>query len=383
LSARLHVLLGAGGVGKTTLAAAYALSLARERRVGLLGIDPARRLQDALGFALADLGAAVPGVPLLQGALLRPEETLRRWAAEACPDLATRSRLLSNPFFVALADRLAASTDVIAAVRMAEWAESDSSLSDLVVDTAPGLNAIEFLSKPEKLTAFLQGRLVAWLRWLAREGDSGHGGGILRSSARRVLDGLARIGGTRMLLQLAEFLALVETVITRMMVRLEAAQQWLRQPDTELLVVTTIRSDAVQGVTQMVRAVRALSLEPRAVVVNRALPSSLGAELQALKTADLMAEVAGVLRYARAAAAMQSRIITELSSEGPAVVQVRAVGGLDTDRRLESLAILGDQLRAALGSARVPNHLDSGPIRTVSNRQSDGDTVSLYGVGRG
>ena len=38
MSARLHVLVGSGGVGKTTLSAGYALALARSgRRVGLLG----------------------------------------------------------------------------------------------------------------------------------------------------------------------------------------------------------------------------------------------------------------------------------------------------------------------------------------------------------
>ena len=81
MTPRLHVLLGAGGVGKTTLAAGYALALAREgRRVGLLGIDPARRLQGALGLALPDLEVPVPGAPRLQAALLRPTDCLRRWA---------------------------------------------------------------------------------------------------------------------------------------------------------------------------------------------------------------------------------------------------------------------------------------------------------------
>ena len=61
MTARLHVLLGAGGVGKTTLAAGYAVALARAGgRVGLLGIDPARRLSGALGLTLADREVVVP-----------------------------------------------------------------------------------------------------------------------------------------------------------------------------------------------------------------------------------------------------------------------------------------------------------------------------------
>jgi len=46
-----------------------------------------------------------------------------------------------------LADRLAAATDLLAAVRVAEWAERDPQMTDLVVDTAPGVNAIATAKK--------------------------------------------------------------------------------------------------------------------------------------------------------------------------------------------------------------------------------------------
>ena len=48
---RVLVVAGAGGVGKTTVAAAIALSAAsRGRRVLCLTIDPAKRLADRLGL---------------------------------------------------------------------------------------------------------------------------------------------------------------------------------------------------------------------------------------------------------------------------------------------------------------------------------------------
>jgi anion-transporting ArsA/GET3 family ATPase len=51
---RVVVCAGAGGVGKTTVAAALSLSAARRgRRVLCLTIDPARRLADSLGISLA------------------------------------------------------------------------------------------------------------------------------------------------------------------------------------------------------------------------------------------------------------------------------------------------------------------------------------------
>jgi len=347
--ARLHVMLGAGGVGKTTLAAGYALALARAGgRVGLLGIDPSRRLQGALGLELPELEVRVPGVGELRAALLRPEDSMRRWAAEACTDPDARARLLANVFFLALADRLAAATDLLAAVRVAEWAERDPEMTDLVVDTAPGLNAIEFLRRPRSLAAFLEGRLVRWLRWTARSEKRGSFGQVLRGGARRVVGGLDKIGGTRMLLELAEFLSLVESLVARMLDRVAKAQAWIADPTTSILLVTAVRDDAAETAAELAAALAALKLAPRAAVVNRALPVELGPELARLEDASLAAEAVPLVRYARAYAEIQSRVIASVAPLAPTVAVVPASRGLGEEARLDALTALGDHLRAAL-----------------------------------
>ena len=54
-SIRIIVCTGAGGVGKTTTAAAIALRAAEQgRRVCVLTIDPARRLAQAMGLTTLD-----------------------------------------------------------------------------------------------------------------------------------------------------------------------------------------------------------------------------------------------------------------------------------------------------------------------------------------
>lgn len=343
MTPRLHVLLGAGGVGKTTLAAGYALALAREgRRVGLLGIDPARRLQGALGLTLPDLEVPVPGVDGLSAALLRADDCLRRWAGEACPDDATRERLLANSFFRALADRFAGATDYLAAVRVAEWLERDPSLTDLVIDTAPGFNAIEFLRRPEHVSAFLEGSLVTWLRWLSKEG--GAFGGLVRAAARRTLAAISRIGGTRLLLDMAEFVTLVEAVFARMAARLDVAQRLLRGPSTSLVIVTAVRHDAAQTVEQLVGALSSLKLAPRAVVVNRAVAPTLGAELARLPEDALPADARPVVTWARAFATLQAGLTRAVAAPGRKVLVVPAAAGLDEAARLSALEALGRHL---------------------------------------
>ena len=50
---RVIVLIGAGGVGKTSCSTGLAIAIAQTgARVGLLSIDPAKRLADALGIPL-------------------------------------------------------------------------------------------------------------------------------------------------------------------------------------------------------------------------------------------------------------------------------------------------------------------------------------------
>lgn len=360
MTARLHVLLGAGGVGKTTLAAGYALALARAGpRVGLLGIDPARRLQSALGQSLGDVEAPVPGEPNLRAALLRPADCLRRWAREACTDDEARARLETNAFFLAMADRLAGATDVLAAVRIAEWAEHDAALEHLVIDTAPGLNAVEFLERPQLLLTFLEGRLVTWLRWLARS-QQGRLGAIVRSGTA-ALGGLVRLGGTKLLFELADFLVLVEPVLERMIDRLEAAQAWLRRADSELLLISAVRSEALHTLSELSAALEATGVHPSRVVLNRALPEGLAAELARYEGAALSAEDALVVRYALGAARVQDALLTRLRARFEPLTVVPLAAGLDAADRLDALAALGARLT-------TPNSEPLTPVRSGQTR---------------
>ncbi|MEO8553797.1 MAG: ArsA-related P-loop ATPase [Kofleriaceae bacterium] len=337
MTPRLHVLLGAGGVGKTTLAAGFALALASEgRRVGLLGIDPSRRLQDALGVELADLDAPILGAGALRAAIVQPHQAIERWVREACSDRHALDRLEHNPFFAALGDRLATATDVLAAARIVEWVERDPSLTDLVVDTAPGVAAIDFLRSPRHVEALVKGRLIRWLRAIARTGDGG-----LRLGARRVVGAFAGLAGARMLGELADFFVLVRAPLERMLVRVERARHWLQQADTSLLIVTSPRDTGAIGAAQLATALRGEGLAPRAVIVNRTWPPELAAELAGV--ADANAFVA----YARAQLQAQVAVLAAVESWAPAVVVLPSRSVLVEARR-PALVELGAALSGAL-----------------------------------
>lgn len=66
---------GKGGVGKTSLSCAIALSLADSgRRVLLVSIDPASNLDEMLGVALSDRPTEIPGAPGLLAMNIDPDK---------------------------------------------------------------------------------------------------------------------------------------------------------------------------------------------------------------------------------------------------------------------------------------------------------------------
>ena len=340
---RLHVLLGAGGVGKTTLAAAYALALAqRGSRVGLLGIDPSRRLQDALDVELSDADVPVPGAEHLRAAIVHPHQAIQRWVLQACTDRDAVARLEASPFFSALGDHLATAIDILAAARIAEWAENDATLTDLVVDTAPGIAAVEFLRSPRQIQALVTGWMLRWLRAVARTGDEHFRG--LRLGARRVLGGLASIVGTRMVIDLADFVAQVRAPLERMLARVEYTERWLRSDATELLVVTSPRDTAATGAAQVAAALRAEHLPVRAVIVNRTVPCELAAELDHIEPPTGAEALIG---HARAYASAQADVLAAASTWAPLVHTLPSQPALVEARR-SALAELGVSLLRGL-----------------------------------
>jgi anion-transporting ArsA/GET3 family ATPase len=344
---RLTIVLGAGGVGKTTLAAALGLAHARAgARAALLGVDPARRLRSALGLAdLPEHGAdiSVQGTGSLAAALLDPSACLRRWVADACPDDVERAALLTNPYFVALADRLAGFTDAIGCVRAVEWAERDPALTELVLDAAPGIPSIELLARPDKLMAFFDGRLIRWLTRFARLSTLG----VTAHGSRRMLAGLANLSGADALRDLGHLVSALDAAIATMIARLERARRWLKDPTTAIVIVCGVSDDAADAARALDRAVRALGFEPALIVLNRVLPASLATWTPRLDS-SVPSEARAFARYVQGYLRTQHRVRTQLAAEHVPMREVLDTPTLDGPDRLDYLAALGEPLRAAL-----------------------------------
>ena len=274
------VTCGAGGVGKTTTAAALATMAAVHLggRVLVLTIDPARRLADALG--LDGIGNEERRVPAdaFAAAGLRPRGEL--WAAmldtkaswddlvgRHAPDSHTRDAILANPLYDSITSRFVQSHDYIAMERLHEL-HSSGRYDLIVVDTPPTRNALDFLDAPDRMEEFFGGRLLRWLTAPMRNR-------VVGAASRPFLTVADRVLGARFLQDIAEFFVLLQSMEKGFVARARAVSRLMADDRSTFCVVTTLETAPAREAAFFVEELHRRRLHLGAVIVNKSLPEWL------------------------------------------------------------------------------------------------------------
>ena len=170
------VVVGAGGVGKTTVAAALGLlSAGKGHETLVMTFDPSHRLKDTLGVGEDARDRAVPVEKVRSGklhaSLLDTRRTFDRLVERYAPDDEARGRILSNPFYSRLAGNLAGVLEYMAVERLFEVVEEER-YDRIILDTPPTRQALDFLEAPERVVGFLEsGALkIALKQWFDEQG---------------------------------------------------------------------------------------------------------------------------------------------------------------------------------------------------------------------
>ncbi len=263
---RTVLVTGAGGVGKTTVAAAMAVTAARRgMRTLVVTVDPARRLAAALG--VEDQGNEPQphrDEPNLWAAMLDATASWRAVAMRhAEPDVAVR--LADNDFFRAASEHFPASQSYAAADQAATFVQA-MAWDLVIVDTPPSGGGIDFFTAPAQMADLVGGRLLRWIT-----GGPLPGRRVLFNMAGRPVLRIAdSILGSDLLERVAEFLLDLRTTYDGVSRRGREIEAVLRS--ATILVVTTSDPAPVREAIRFYRELPVIAASPEAVIFNRILP---------------------------------------------------------------------------------------------------------------
>jgi anion-transporting ArsA/GET3 family ATPase len=290
-SQRVVIVIGSGGVGKTTSSVGLAIHAARlGRRVALLSIDPAKRLAAALGIELGHElrpilfpdPAAISGT--VHAAMLDQKAVFDGMVRKHAPSPHIADRILRDPMYVAASTNLSGPLEYMALARLQELAESPD--WDLVVlDTPPDSHALDFLARPNVLSGFVDNKVVSkLLKPVAIAGRLGLGG--VAAISEKILGGVTSVTGFSALRGFAEFILLMQDVIDGFNRSGERVLAILRRPSTSFVLVSAPNRASSRAAATLCRELKSLGYALDGVLFNRCLPQALLRSSLAMDTPD-------------------------------------------------------------------------------------------------
>ncbi|MFE5294993.1 ArsA family ATPase [Streptomyces sp. NPDC056632] len=270
---RIIVCCGAGGVGKTTTAAALGVRAAeRGRRVVVLTIDPARRLAQSMGIdSLDNVPRKVDGIKGSDGgelhAMMLDMKRTFDEIVEAHADADRARAILENPFYQSLSAGFAGTQEYMAMEKLGQLRARDE-WDLIVVDTPPSRSALDFLDAPKRLGSFLDGKFIKLLMAPAKVG--GRAGMKFLNVGMSMMTGtLGKLLGGQFLKDVQTFVAAMDTMFGGFRTRADATYKLLQAPGTAFLVVATPERDALREAAYFVERLAAEEMPLAGLVLNR------------------------------------------------------------------------------------------------------------------
>ena len=276
---RIIVCCGSGGVGKTTTAAALGLRAAeRGRHVVVLTVDPARRLAQSMG--LTSLDNTPRPVPLpdghgegggsLHAMMLDMKRTFDEIVeAHSEPDRA--AQILANPFYQSLSSSFAGTQEYMAMEKLGQLRRADE-WDLIVVDTPPSRSALDFLDAPQRLSRFLDGRLIRLLTAPTRVSSRAYLK-VVNAWVGMATGAVTKVLGTQLLRDVQTFVAALDTMFGGFRERAEDTYRLLQTPGTAFLVIATPEPDALREASYFVERLSQDRMPLAGLILNRVHPS--------------------------------------------------------------------------------------------------------------
>jgi anion-transporting ArsA/GET3 family ATPase len=275
------IMLGAGGVGKTTVAAALGLAAAREGlNTALITVDPARRLREALGLERLTgqptrldrrrlRAAGLDSSIRLSAMMLDVKRTWDALVGEFVKSSEDRRRILENPFYRNLTQQFAGA-EAYAALEQLDELHRSGEFDLEIVDTPPAAHAFEFFETPRHLVRLLDSPAARWL-FLPETSLNRDAFTIASRAARFVIAQLETFTGTSTLSAIADLFAAAAEAATAMSKRFGKTDAMMHSARVSFVLVTTTREDRLHDAVELAALTRRHNFALRAIVVNQML----------------------------------------------------------------------------------------------------------------
>jgi anion-transporting ArsA/GET3 family ATPase len=275
------ILLGPGGVGKTTVAAALGIAAARAGlATGIITVDPARRLRDALGLDRLTARPTRIDSRRMTAAGLDPRIKLfamvldvkGAWdslIARFVKTAAARERILKSPFYRSLTEQFAGAESYAALEQLYDM-HCAARFEVEVVDTPPAAHALEFLQAPAHLIRLFDSRAARWF-FLPYAAANKAAFGIASRAARFVIGQLEQFAGLRTLTSISEFFGAATKAADSIADRFRKVDAMLHSTDIHFVLVTTTEDNRLSEALALVHQMAAEGLRLSAIVLNRLL----------------------------------------------------------------------------------------------------------------
>ncbi|MEZ4813883.1 MAG: ArsA-related P-loop ATPase [Bdellovibrionota bacterium] len=149
------VVLGSGGVGKTTVAAAMGLAMAQKySRGAIFTVDPSQRLCQTLGLKHLSLEPSLMCEGRVEVYGLEIQDALKKLLVKVIHDPKKVETILNHRLFRMIEGNVSHLDHFLAMEKIVELIKRED-LDFLVVDTPPHDQAFEFFEAPKVLSSFL------------------------------------------------------------------------------------------------------------------------------------------------------------------------------------------------------------------------------------